>query len=98
MHMELEPLGLRSFIFEPGYFRTSFLAGDNVLAPTVAPTMKNTDGIADYSEATKNTQDALLGEFRTLWIVFLNSIIHELYAQQLITANSQATQNVESKS
>jgi len=29
LHEEVSPLGLRSLIFEPGYFRTDFLTADN---------------------------------------------------------------------
>ena len=29
LHQEISPLGLRSVIFEPGYFRTEFLTADN---------------------------------------------------------------------
>lgn len=54
--MEIEPLGLRSIIFEFGYFRTSFLTSGN---------WKRSDpgsSIEDYKAITEATDGALTGK------------------------------------
>ncbi|TDL22862.1 NAD(P)-binding protein [Rickenella mellea] len=52
LHAEISPLGLRSLVIEPGYFRTEFLAADN-RAPQVSR-------IADYKPMTEKANEALL--------------------------------------
>ena len=51
LNAEIEPLGLRSILLEPGYFRTEFLTPDH-RAPYKAL-------IADYQEAVGRSDDAL---------------------------------------
>ena len=55
LNAEIAPLGLRSVIIEPGYFRTSFLTADNRGA--------HIPRIDDYNEISKAANDRLLGEF-----------------------------------
>jgi len=47
LHLEISPLGLRSIVFEPGYFRTDLLTGDN-RAPLISR-------IPDYKAITTKT-------------------------------------------
>jgi len=49
---EISPLGLRSYVFEPGYFRTSFLSEEH-RGPYV-------ERISDYAEITKTANQRLL--------------------------------------
>jgi len=51
--MEISPLGLRSLLFEPGYFRTDFLTADN----------RATYGgsIPDYEPIARASQEGLDG-------------------------------------
>lgn len=53
MHAEIAPLGLRSLVIEPGYFRTDFLTADN-RAPYVSR-------ISDYQPMTDRSNAGLLG-------------------------------------
>ena len=46
LQMEIEPLGLRSICFEPGYFRTNFLSDENRGAVK--------DRISDYHDVHEN--------------------------------------------
>jgi len=52
LHQEISPLGLRSIIFEPGYFRTEFLTDDN-RAPWISR-------ISDYEPITTKVQQGLV--------------------------------------
>jgi short-subunit dehydrogenase len=53
LHEEISPLGLRSLLFEPGYFRTDFLTADN----------RGTYGgnIPDYEPIIRASQEGLDG-------------------------------------
>jgi len=51
LNAEISPLGLRSIVFEPGYFRTDFLTADN-RAPHIPR-------IADYAEITRGAHEGL---------------------------------------
>ncbi len=53
MHAELEPLGLRSLIFEYGYFVTEVF-GDNNMLPY-------NSRIEDYAESSQQADAALRG-------------------------------------
>jgi NAD(P)-dependent dehydrogenase (short-subunit alcohol dehydrogenase family) len=52
LHQEISPLGLRSIIFEPGYFRTEFLTDDN-RAPWISR-------ISDYEPITTKVEQGLV--------------------------------------
>jgi len=52
LHLEISPLGLRSIIFEPGYFRTDLLTDDN-RAPLVSR-------IPDYEPVVRKTHQDLV--------------------------------------
>lgn len=54
LHQEISPLGLRSICFDPGYFRTEFLASDN-RAPF-------DPRIADYRPMAEAVEAALSGK------------------------------------
>ena len=53
LHQEISPLGLRSVIFEPGYFRTDFLTADN--------RANYSGGIPDYEPIVRASNEALDG-------------------------------------
>jgi len=58
LHEEISPLGLRSLLFEPGYFRTDFLTADN---------RTNYGGnIPDYEPVVRASQEGLNGS-RNYW-------------------------------
>ena len=54
LHEEISPLGLRSLVFEPGYFRTDFLAAGNHAKYTG-------NGIPDYEPIMRTRLEALDG-------------------------------------
>jgi len=51
LDVEISPLGLRSIVVEPGYFRTDFLTADN--------RVPYTPRIADYPEITRRAHEGL---------------------------------------
>ena len=55
LHLEISPLGLRSIVFEPGYFRTDLLTGDN-RAPWISR-------IPDYEPITTKTDREFVGKY-----------------------------------
>ena len=63
LHLEISPLGLRSIIFEPGYFRTDFLTDDN-RAPWISR-------ILDYEPITTETHQGLVGMYLQLGFYFV---------------------------